>query len=146
MSDEEVKSCFENYDFDYLPMCGYTRATSQVKLADVNQLVASVWLHFVKFHPQAELEQLREGLYETLSFHRLISVHPDSVWKMLASSNSFDVTPSFILDSFSIQYSHEGSNNRTKEEAIVIYWFEYVTDCRGKFQRQCVVLWCMHIM
>ena len=130
-TDNEVKSVFENYDFDYLFMCGYTKATSQLKKADVTQLVATIWLHFVKFHPHAELKQLRNGLCETLGFNSLITLHPNSIWKLLASSTSFDVTSSYILDLFVIQYSHQGSNDRTKEEAIVLLWWDYVMECQG---------------
>ena len=41
----------------------------------------------------------------------------------------FDVTPKYLCDSFAVQYSDNGSNNRTKEEAIVFYWYEYVSEC-----------------
>ncbi len=112
-------------------MCGYTKPTSQVKMADVKQLLAAVWLHFIKYHPHAELDQLKKGLSETLDFKMLIVMHPNCVWKLLASSSSYDVTPSCILDSFVIQYSLQGSNIRTKEEAIIAFWYEYVMDCEG---------------
>ena len=51
-------------------------------------------------------------------------MHPDCVWSLLTSSNSFNVTSSYLLDAFVILYSDEGSNKRTKEEAIVFYWYE----------------------
>ena len=97
-------------------MCGYTKATSQLKKADVTQLVATVWLHFVKFHPHTELDQLRKGLCETLDFNSLIILHSNCILKLLSSSTSFDVTSSFILDLFTIQYSHQGSNDRTDDD------------------------------
>lgn len=112
-------------------MCGYTKGTSRVKLSDVTQLVATVWLHFVKFHPRAELDQLRKGLCETLDFKQIMALHSECVLKLLASSRSFDVTSSYVLDLFVVQYSHEGSNNRTKEEAIMLSWYDYVTECQG---------------
>ena len=32
------------------------------------------------------------------------------------------VTVSYLQDSFAIQYSDNGSNNRTKEEAVIFHW------------------------
>lgn len=48
---------------------------------------------------------------------------------MLTASDDFKVTPAFLCDSFSVQYSCTGSNNRTKEETIVLYWNEYIFNC-----------------
>ena len=43
----------------------------------------------------------------------------------------FDITLEYLQDAFIIQYSLNGSNNRTKEEAIVMHWFEYIYNCKG---------------
>lgn len=37
----------------------------------------------------------------------------------------------FFLDSFAIIYSPQGSNKRTKEEAIILNWNKYVAECTG---------------
>ena len=97
------------------------------------KLVKTVWLHFVQFYPHAELAQLRKGVRETLDFDRFIMMHPDCVWSLLTSSNSFNVTSSYLLDAFVILYSDEGSNKCTKEEAIVFYWYDYVSECQGMY-------------
>ena len=49
------------------------------------------------------------------------------MWALLASCGAYNVTPQFLCDSFVIQYSDNGSNNRTYEEAVVYMWFEYIT-------------------
>lgn len=77
----------------------------------------------------AELEQLRKGIYQTLQFELLTISYPNEVWGMLTASDDFKVTPAFLCDSFSVQYSCTGSNNRTKEETIVLYWNEYIFNC-----------------
>ncbi len=46
-------------------------------------------------------------------------------------SKSFDVTADFLLDSFVINYSLQGSNLRTSEEAIILSWNDYVEESSG---------------
>lgn len=96
---------------------------------DKEGIVRTVWLHFVLFQPHAELAQLRKGLYNTLQFDILAITYPNEVKAILAASALFDVTAKFIKDSFVVNYSPNGSNNRTKEEAIVYFWSEYISEC-----------------
>lgn len=107
-------SVIDKYNFDFLYTCGYSKAISQMKVTEINELIKTLWLHYVKYSPQSELCQLRQSLCETLSFDTFMSMHPDSAWALLASSNSFDVTSAYLLDAFVIQYSDNGSNNRLK--------------------------------
>ena len=95
-------------------------------------MVHSIWLHFVLFQPHAELEQFREGLRSTLQFEHLVRNYSKEIWGLLESSDAFNVTPQFLCDSFVIQYSPNGSNNRTHEEAVVYMWFECITDSLGE--------------
>ena len=99
-----------------------------ITIDDKHTMVRSIWLHFVLYHPHAELEQLREGLCNTLQVDHLIRNYNKEMWALLASSGAYNVTPQFLCNSFVIQYSENGSNNRTHEEAVVYMWFEYITD------------------
>ena len=126
---EQLRTLLNVDNFDFRFSCGYTKPTTLITLDDKEDLVRSIWLHFVLFQPHAELEQLRKGLYQTLRFELLVCSHPNEVWGVLAASTVFDVTPKYLCDSFAVQYSDNGSNNRTKEEAIVFYWYEYVSEC-----------------
>lgn len=128
-----MRAVFQKHDFDFLFTCGYAKLPSQVKLTDVRQLVRTVWLHYVKFNPRVELEELRKGICETLALNTLISSYADCMWKLLVSSNTFNVTPSYLQDKFVIHYSPEGSNKRIEEEAIVFSWYDYVSECEGAY-------------
>ena len=44
-----------------------------------------------------------------------------------------EVSTEFFLDSFAICYSEQGCNKRTAEEAVILHWNDYVTDCEGKW-------------
>ena len=47
------------------------------------------------------------------------------------ASDAFEITPDYLIESFVIIYSENGSNNRTKEEAVVFLLFDYISDCKG---------------
>lgn len=119
---EELQTLLNEDDFNFRFHCGYTKPTTIVSLADREELVRSVWLHFVLFQPHAELQQLQKGMYRTLQFELLACMHPKEVWGLLAASTAFDVTPQYICDEVVVHYSDNGSNKRTMEEAIVFYW------------------------
>ena len=126
----ELQSLLSNEAFDFRFACGYTKPTHQLVLKDASEIVHSVWLHYVLFCPHTELEQLRKGLLETLQVQLLVSLHDDGIRALLSL---FDVTVEYLQDMFVIQYSLNGSNDRTKEEAIIIHWFEYIYNSKGKY-------------
>lgn len=95
-------------------------------------LIRCIWLHFVLYSPLAELKQLRKGLFETLQFKHLVDNYAKEVWRLLAASNMYEITPKFLCDSFVVEYSFNGSNNRTQEENIVFSWYEYISDCADR--------------
>lgn len=126
-----MHSILSEKEFDFRFLCGYIKPTHKIELKDTKELCYSIWLHHVLYSPHAELEQLRKGFLETLQVETLVLLHEEEIRSLLAHSSLFDVTVEFLEDQFSIQYSHNGSNNRTKEEAIVMHWFEYISNCKG---------------
>ena len=124
-----MQSLLSKDEFSFRLQCGYSKPVAHVTLDDRQEVVRNVWLHFVLFHIHAELEQLRNGLRDTLQFELLIISYPSEVWGLFASSDAFNVTSNYLCDSFVIHYSPSGSNNCTKEETIVFYWNQYVFDC-----------------
>ncbi len=116
-------------DFRY--ECGYVKSISNIDLGDKDIIVKCVWLHYIYCLPHVELMQLRKGFRETLQLEALISLHPEAVYTCLIASESFDVTGQYLIDAFSINYSFQGSNKRTTEEAIIMYWTDYIMDCSG---------------
>ncbi len=92
-TEDELQQVFRTNDFDFLFTSGYAKPTCQVTLQDKDQLVKDVWLHNVLFHPRSELEQLKKSIVDTLEMNCLITMYRDSIWGLLASSSSFDVTP-----------------------------------------------------
>lgn len=131
---EQLRSLLSDNTFDFRFACGYTKPTHQIQLNDKEEFANSIWLHHVLFSPYAELEQLWKGFQETLQIQLLVCVHREAVRALLAYSALFNVTVVYLQDAFAIQYSDNGSNKRTQEEAIVFHWFEYISNCEGNVQ------------
>ena len=112
--------------------CGYMKASTQLQLVDKEMLIKSIWLHFVFCALHVELEQMRKGLFETLEIETFVHLYPKEFYGYLIGSTTFDATPNYILDCFDVRYSDEGSNERILEEAIVMHWTEYITECESK--------------
>lgn len=110
--------------------CGYSKPC--ISLDDKDEFIHSIWLHFVHFNPHAELEQLRKGLHQTLQVELLALTYSNELWAVLAASPIFEVTPKLLLDSLVVHYSENGSNSRTKEEALIYMWSEYVTESSSR--------------
>lgn len=102
-----------------------------MQLADAHELVKAIWLHVMFCIPHVELLQLQKGFRETLQMELLVCRYPSQVHGMLVGSTDFEVTSDFLLDSVVIMYSPEGSNKRASEEAVILNWTEYVTECDG---------------
>ena len=113
--------------------CGYPKPTCQLELSDSEKLIKALWLHYTFFLPHAELEQLHRGLRDTLQLDALICNYPCEIRSLLVASPNFNVTPDYLLDAFSIEYSEQGNNKRTAEEAIILYWTEYVMESAGEY-------------
>lgn len=48
----------------------------------------------------------------------MLCMHSNKVWGVLGASRVFKVTAKYLCDSFAIHYSDNGTNNRTREEAV----------------------------
>ena len=111
--------------FDFRFDCGYAKPLSKMTLDDKSTFIKSIWLHYVFCQPHAELQQLRRGIYNTICFD---CIYPNEIWHLFAASRSFDVTPEYLCEAFVIHYSPDKSNNRIKEETIIVMWYEYIDD------------------
>ena len=118
----EDYSCFD---------CGFTKADSSISLNDINLFVRAVWLHFTVYRIDGEIQQLREGLINTLNFSQLVGANHNAVWSLFTSKGHRSLSTSFMQEIFLVQYSPDGSNSRIHEEAVIINWFNHLQDCEG---------------
>ena len=127
-------------ELDFRFDCGFLKPAHLLDLSDRDKLIRAIWLHYVFFLPHAELEQLKNGLQETLHLGTFICDYPKEMQCFLVTSTHFDVSSDYLLDSMIIRYSDHGSNKRTAEEAIILNWTEYVTECSGMYVILCKCL------
>ena len=108
-----------NLELEYRFECGYNKA---LKFSEKEDFIRTIWLHFVFYLSQSELEKFQNGFVETLGMDELIVLHPGIVWDCLIKTDCFNVTANFLLDSYVAIFSDVGSNNREAEEAIIVNW------------------------
>ena len=81
-------------------------------------------LHYSVLVSLAELEQLRRGL-SLLKFDSLMNLYPD-ILKKAFQPPEIKITRDYVQDLFVPEFSLDGSNNKTTEEAIMIMWVRYL--------------------
>ena len=97
-----------------------------MKLDDKSAVISAVCLHYTVLVSLAELEQLKRGL-QTAKLTTIMDKHAHELF--LHSQNP--ITADFIQDMFVADYSDRGSNNRVKEEAIMMNWVSYLQELEG---------------
>ena len=78
----------------------------------------------------AELEQLKQGLKE-LGVLNLLCSHPKLLKPLFLASGKPQLTSSTIINMFKVVWSPIGSNQREKEEAVILGWTEYLHGLKG---------------
>ena len=116
-------------DYEFFVECGITKPVVKMNPADKETLVSAVCLHYAILGSLAELEQLKRGL-QAVRFGSLMEGHA-SLFKQLFLPCNKQVTADFIQDLFHVEYSDPGSNNRVKEEAIMMNWVSYLQELEG---------------
>ena len=134
---EDLRQLLQGNEFDFRFRCGYSKPIASLNISDKDEFLRAIWLHQVLFQPYAELQQLQQGLKDTLDFEFLLKVYPQEMWSLFVESCAYDVTADKLLDSLSIEYSQPGSNNRTLEENVVYMWSQFVTECDGTLHIHC---------
>ena len=71
------------------------------------------------------MTQLKRGIFENLKLGELALHHPTEVWSLLAyHEERRHMTAIGLQDIFEVDFSPIGSNNRSKEETIVMFFYE----------------------
>lgn len=98
-------------------------------MKDRDDLIRSVWLYYVFFHPHAALEQLRAGFTQTLQMELITTCYAEQLRDILVTSDAFNPNEVDLIDEVIIKYSDSGSNDRRREEDIILFWTEFITSC-----------------
>lgn len=129
MENDEFQRLVRSSDYEFFVECGITKPVTSMRLGDKSTIISAVCLHYAVLGSLAELEQLKRGL-QTAKLATLMDKHPH-LFKELFLHSHKPVTADFIQDLFVAEYSDRGSNNRVKEEAIMMNWVSYLQELEG---------------
>ena len=63
-STEEIQEVLSSKDYSFLFECGYSKPS--ITLADIQELLRTVWLHHTVYRVYGEIQQLKDGIVNTL--------------------------------------------------------------------------------
>ena len=131
---EDLKDLLSKPEYQFIYDYGYSKPAVSHSIKDRENLIRSIGLYYVFSQPHAALEQLRAGFCETLQVELITCTHPNKLHGILVASDAFDPTESDLIDDVMIKYSEEGSNNKKKEENLILFWSEFITSCAAEGQ------------
>lgn len=131
MNNEDFQKLVRSSDYEFLMECGITKPVMMMKLDDRSTIISAACLHYAVLGSLAELEQLKRGL-QTAQLATLLDKHTNLFKELFLHSKKL-ITADFIQDLFIPHYSERGSNNRVKEEEIVMNWISYLQELEGTF-------------
>ena len=128
-NDEEFQRLVRSSDYEFFMECGITKPVTSMRLGDKSTIISAVCLRYAVLGSLSELEQLKRGL-QTAKLAILMDKHPH-LFKELFLDSHRPITADFIQDLFVAEYSDHGSNNRVKEEVIMMNWVSYLQELEG---------------
>ena len=114
---------------DLLSACGYS---SIPKFVEKKELLKMIAKHEVLDKPRSALEQFKEGL-STLGVLDVMKQHP-AEFETLFCYEGNTITANVVDNIFTPMFDPVGSNRRTRQELIVMYWRDYLQDTEGELK------------
>ena len=127
---EELQKLLDSEEFSFRFEFGFGIPSCKVTLADREDVVRSLSLHNLIYANKAEIDQLKEGL-RTLGVLSLLEKYPHHFRPLLQSTTKPLLTASQMMALFKPQWSLPGSNQREKEELIILNWTTYLDETQG---------------
>ena len=133
-TSDELKALISHPEYQFIYDCGYLKPSNSHTIEDREDLIRCIWLYYVLFQPHAALEQLCAGFCETLQMERIVCIHSEELFGILIGSGAFDPTENDLIDDVVINYPEAGSNDRKKEENVILFWSDFITTCAAEGQ------------
>ena len=128
---EELRILFDTEEFSFRFEFGFSAPSSKMTLADKVNIVRTLSLHYLIYANRAEIDRLVDGL-KTLGILKLMQQH-HHFRPLLQSTIKPLLTSSQMLKLFQPVWSPNGSNQREKEELIILNWTTYLDEMQGMF-------------
>ena len=109
-SDDELRQLLGSEDYNFRYDAGVCMPSTAVSLKQKEDIALALAKHYLLYSTMAELEQLKQGVKE-LGILNLLHAQ---------------LSPSTVINMFKVIRSPVGSNQRDKEEAVILGWTEYI--------------------
>ena len=97
-TSEEMKTLLSSPEFDFRFSNGFTRNVQQMQIKERENFIQAIWLPYVLFQPLGELDQLRQGLLDTLQVRVLSITYGKELRSPLIHSKIFEVTIDYLQE------------------------------------------------
>ena len=132
-STETLSQTLDSPAFLFRFECGCPMPSQSVTLSDCDALVKSIALHFIIYSQKAELDDIGSGLDDVLEFGQLIRTHPTLFKPLFVASGRTKLHADIFLSLFDIDYSPRGSNQREREEEVMLNFNYYIQEFESKY-------------
>jgi hypothetical protein len=102
-----------------------------VSLADKDKIVSLMAKYFTVLRIKAELDQLVCGLSSTLNILELIRNNPEQMKELFLYKSCPPLTWGDMYKLLPAKFSIEGSNERDRQEAVMMKWIKVIKDIEG---------------
>lgn len=126
-TEEELQLLLDTEEYDFRFNLGIVGC----HLGEVGHIVSVIAKQYAILNVKAELDQMLCGMADTLNVLEMVREHPQmrslfvfSKRPPLTADNLYDLVPAL--------YSPRGSNQRDKEEAIIMQWIAFTNFVEGK--------------
>lgn len=120
----------DEYDFRF--DIGISQPVQKYQLSKKSEIVSCMSKHFAILQVKAELDQILCGLSETLNALELIRKNSMLFKPLFVHFDRPALTADQLFDMLLPKYSPNGSNLREKEEAVTMFWLDFLNQIQSK--------------
>ena len=125
---ELARQLLTRNDYDIRFDLGFGKMADSFTKFDVDQLVSGVCSHLIIYKQKAELDQIVQGL-QSLDVHKLIRGNTAIANFLFSFTTKVKLEATTLRKLFKTSsLSPQGSNQRTREEELMYYWYELLVD------------------
>ena len=125
-----MQSLLENDVLSCRFKCDVDKPSTMYSLANKQSIIQALSTHFILFTRKAEIDRLGQGL-DHVGLLSLLKQYPGVGLNIFLPDETI-LTASYMIDLLDVNYSPLGSNNRAKEEEVMIMFYNYLQVVEGR--------------
>ena len=131
-NQDELTEMLGSGEFDFRFDIGITQPSTSGHLCDIPYIIELIASHYTVISVKAQLDSIIDGLRDA----QLLSLLQNNPVKMveLFKSQNMCITTDAMITMFTSTLSPSGHNDREAEEALVVFWTEFIQKVEGKYK------------